>query len=161
MVYLLLVSILIWGSAVNSPPTGYLVCDGSAVFQEKHANLFAAVGTTHGSGNGSTTFNLPDLRDKFVVGASGTKSVAATGGSADAIVVSHTHTATVTDNGHSHTVGLVEYYGTLGSEVHGAWRNGSTTTSTATTGITVSNSTTGSSGTGANLPPYYAFSLYH
>lgn len=85
-------SILIWGGAVNSPPTGYLVCDGSAISRDTYANLFAAIGTTWGSGNGSTTFNLPDLRDKFVVGASGTKAVASTGGSAD---ISVTVTGTV------------------------------------------------------------------
>jgi microcystin-dependent protein len=161
-------SILIWGGAVNSPPTGYLICDGSAVSRETYANLFAAVGTTHGSGNGATTFNLPDLRDKFVVGASGTKAVASTGGSADAIVVSHTHTATstVTDPGHLHTftergddgiggAGL-KGYGVVGFDTYvGA---GSGAMASATTGITVSttNASTGSSGTGANLPPYYA-----
>lgn len=87
-----------------------------------------------------------------------------TGGSKDAIVVSHTHTATstVTDPGHTHTVGLVEYYGTLGSEVHGAWRNGSTTTSSSSTGITVSttNASTGSSGTNANVQPFIVVKMW-
>jgi hypothetical protein len=77
-----------------------------------------------------------------------------TGGSANAIVVSHTHTATVTDPGHSHN-----YYRAIskasfdpGAE---AWTSESfQATSTATTGITVSNSTEGSSGTNANYQPY-------
>ena len=78
-----------------------------------------------------------------------------TGGSADAIVVSHTHTATVTDPGHSHT-----YYQPAqqsNSDVSGVpdyVNRSSTTTGTATTGITVANSTTGSSGTNANYQPY-------
>jgi microcystin-dependent protein len=155
-------SILIWGGAVNSPPTGYLICDGSAISRDTYSNLFAAVGTTHGSGNGSTTFNLPDLRDKFVVGASGTKAVASTGGSADAIVVSHTHTATstVTDNGHTHGMGRV-IGGSGGLQFVGGSGVGDrnpATSDSATTGITVAttNDSTGSSGTGANLPPYYA-----
>jgi len=78
-----------------------------------------------------------------------------TGGSADAVVVSHTHTATVTDPGHKHT-----YSAHLNTAVAGpvslADRMPLTTadTSTATTGITVANSTTGSSGTNANYQPY-------
>ena len=75
-----------------------------------------------------------------------------TGGSKDAIVVSHTHS--VTDPGHNHTVGIQTK--TLdqnagGSSLAGA---GTTTTSTASTGISISS--TGASGTNANLPPYYA-----
>lgn len=46
-------------------PTGWLVCDGSAVGRTAYAGLFAAIGTTFGAGDGSTTFNLPDLRGQF------------------------------------------------------------------------------------------------
>ena len=83
-----------------------------------------------------------------------------TGGSADAIVVSHTHTATVTDSGHTHTitpllldddngsgvVGVVDGDNSMGTQTY--------TSSSSTTGISVSNSTTGSSGTNANYQPY-------
>ena len=78
-----------------------------------------------------------------------------TGGSADAVVVSHTHTATVTDPGHNHT-----YLKAGGPSVQSGtntpcFTNNSTdNTGTATTGISVSNSTTGSSGTNANYQPY-------
>jgi hypothetical protein len=79
-----------------------------------------------------------------------------TGGSKDAIVVSHTHTATVTDPGHAHnfqtTLSTASY--STGSIRPGGVSFITGTTSTATTGITVSNSTTGSSGTNANLQPY-------
>ena len=78
-----------------------------------------------------------------------------TGGSADAIVVSHTHTATVTDAGHFHTYDRVS--GSSGQSGGGASVINSyptANTSTATTGITVANSTTGSSGTNANYQPY-------
>jgi microcystin-dependent protein len=54
--------------AANSPPTGYLECDGSAVSRSTYAALFAVVGTTFGVGDGSTTFDLPDLRGEFVRG---------------------------------------------------------------------------------------------
>lgn len=54
--------------AANSPPTGYLECDGSAVSRSTYAALFAVVGTTFGVGDGSTTFDLPDLRGEFIRG---------------------------------------------------------------------------------------------
>lgn len=49
-------------------PTGYLWCDGSAVSRATYAGLFAAIGTTHGVGDGSTTFNLPDDRGRTTAG---------------------------------------------------------------------------------------------
>lgn len=78
-----------------------------------------------------------------------------TGGSADAITVSHTHTATVTDPGHSHTVALYgdTISGGLALRGTGNFSN-NISTSSVTTGITVANSTTGSSGTNANYQPY-------
>ena len=85
--------IVAWSGSASSLPTGYFLCDGSAISRTTYAALYAVVGTTHGSGNGSTTFNIPDLRDRFVVGASssGGYSVGNTGGSKDAVLVSHTH----------------------------------------------------------------------
>lgn len=123
--------IVMWSGSIVSIPSGWYLCDGT---------------------NGT-----PDLRDRFVVGAGSTYSVAGTGGSKDAIVVSHTHTATVTDPGHAHVTRVggtgttFQRYGS-GSTALAADGN----TDSATTGITVSNSTEGSSGTNANLPPYYA-----
>jgi microcystin-dependent protein len=123
--------IIIWSGSIGSIPVGWALCNGS---------------------NGT-----PDLRDRFVIAAGSTYAVGQTGGSADAIVVSHTHTATVTDPGHTHTTTA---FGSIGTATGGA--NGSVTSqaygtiSTATTGISVSNASAGTSGTGANLPPYYA-----
>lgn len=57
--------------AGTSVPTGYLLCNGAAVSRTNYANLFAAIGTLYGAGNGSTTFNLPDARDRVLQGASG------------------------------------------------------------------------------------------
>jgi microcystin-dependent protein len=56
-------------SASITVPTGWLLCDGSPVSRTTYARLFAAVGTTWGNGNGTTTFNLPDLRGMFLRGA--------------------------------------------------------------------------------------------
>lgn len=78
-----------------------------------------------------------------------------TGGSADAIVVSHTHTATVTDPGHSHALPMVNDPVQAGSRDTNNWKSGSgQSTSSATTGITVGVSTTGSSATNANYQPF-------
>lgn len=54
--------------AASSAPTGWLTCDGSAVSRTTYATLFGVVGTTWGAGNGSTTFNVPDLRGQFLRG---------------------------------------------------------------------------------------------
>lgn len=68
--------------STTTAPSGFLECDGTAVSRSTYAALFAVVGTTYGSGNGSTTFNLPDLTDKTVVSRStaNSKSLAQTGG---------------------------------------------------------------------------------
>jgi len=94
---------MMWGTA--SAPTGYLLCNGSAVSRTTYSALFAVIGTAFGSGDGSTTFNLPDFRDRFPVGAGTTYSANSTGGSKDAITVAHTHTGTTDSNGaHQHLV---------------------------------------------------------
>lgn len=54
--------------ARNTPPTGWLACNGQAVSRTTFATLFAAIGTTFGTGDGSTTFNLPEMRGEFVRG---------------------------------------------------------------------------------------------
>jgi len=123
--------IIIWSGSAATIPTGWLLCNGSS--------------------------STPDLRDRFVVGAGSTYAVNATGGSATAVVVSHTHTATVTDPTHAHTIPNTVADAIGGSGAQPSYRgSGTTSTSSASTGITVANSTTGVSGTNANLPPYYA-----
>jgi hypothetical protein len=54
--------------AGSTSPAGWLLCDGSAVSRTDYAALYAVIGTTYGAGNGSTTFNLPNLTDKFIQG---------------------------------------------------------------------------------------------
>ncbi len=134
--------IMMWSGTIATIPSGWVLCNGS---------------------NGT-----PDLRDRFIVGATSddagvaktniTGSLTQTGGSKDAIVVSHTHTATVTDPGHNHTINNTT---TLGGGLMGSGTgpSGSVITNSNTTGISVSNSTAGSSGTNANLPPYYALAF--
>lgn len=64
--------------AGNTTPDGWLLCDGSAVSRTNYASLYEVIGTTYGEGDGSTTFNLPDLADKFIQGneTSGTEKEA-------------------------------------------------------------------------------------
>lgn len=62
--------ITIW--ATGSAPTGWLICDGSAVSRSTYSGLFAVLGTTYGAGDGSTTFNLPNLKGRVVVGRDAT-----------------------------------------------------------------------------------------
>jgi len=70
--------IIPWGSA--SVPSGFLECNGTAVSRSTYAALFAVISTTYGIGDGTTTFNLPDLTDRTVVNKSNTKNLAQTGG---------------------------------------------------------------------------------
>jgi len=132
--------IMMWSGTIATIPTGWVLCNGSN--------------------------STPDLRNKFVIGAHSdsagvaystvTGSNTTSGGSKDAINVSHTHT--LTDPGHKHT-----FQQTTGGAAAGGGGSTSiagyatTDTSTVTTGITIS--TEGSSGTNANLPPYYALAF--
>jgi phage-related tail fiber protein len=72
--------------ALSSAPTGYLKANGAAVSRSTYATLFAAIGTTFGAGDGSTTFNVPDLRGEFVRGWDDSRGIdsARTFGSAQA-----------------------------------------------------------------------------
>ena len=124
--------ISMWSGSIGSIPSGWYLCDGA---------------------NGT-----PDLRDRFVVGAGSTYSVAATGGAADAVVVSHNHTATsvVTETPHTHNI--AGGFGTSGAFGALAGTGASVVSGSTSTGITVAttNASAGVSGTNANLPPYYA-----
>lgn len=94
---------VVYYSAATSAPAGYLLCDGSAVSRTTYSRLFAAIGTTFGAGDGSTTFNLPDLRDEFIRGAnqSGGRPV---GHSEQGSIESHVHTGHTNNSGaHSHS----------------------------------------------------------
>ena len=101
---------------------------------------------------------------KVLIGVGTGFTAGSTGGSADAVVVSHTHTATVTDAGHSHAISPnADGYGggSAKNTVGGTGGSYSFNTQTATTGITVANSTTGVSGTNANLQPYVVVYMWN
>ena len=137
--------IIIWSGSAAAIPTGWVLCNGSN--------------------------STPDLRDRFVVGAGSTYAVGATGGSANAIVVSHDHTlsasgTTATNGSHQHTINSTggapirinlnddgRFTGDTGTDCGTTATAGSHDHTVTVTGTTASS---GSSGTGANLPPYYA-----
>lgn len=82
--------------AGSSAPTGWLLCDGSAISRTTYAKLFAVVSTTYGAGDGSTTFNLPDAQGRMTIGAgSGSgltaRSLGDTGGSETDSIPAHNH----------------------------------------------------------------------
>ena len=66
--------------STGSVPSGFLECNGQAVSRSTYATLFGIVGTTYGSGDGSTTFNVPNLQDNVAVGKSNNKTIGSTGG---------------------------------------------------------------------------------
>ena len=138
--------IVLWSGSVASIPSGWVLCNGSS--------------------------GTPDLRNRFVVGAGSAYAVAATGGSADATLVSHSHSVSdpghahgVSDPGHSHTVALYGPNGGGGNPGGDLNTSSPATygTSGSGTGISIQGAGTGisiqssgSSATNANLPPYYA-----
>jgi microcystin-dependent protein len=97
--------------AGSAAPTGWLLADGSAVSRTTYSSLYAAIGTTYGSGDGSTTFNVPDLRGRIPVGKNtGTFSALGDNGGEETHVLSqaempsHNHTFSGSAMGaHSHT----------------------------------------------------------
>ena len=99
--------------STSSVPTGFLECNGAAVSRSTYSDLFSAVGTTYGAGDGSSTFNVPDLQNKVAVSKSNNKALASTGG-ADTVqstgnVGGTTANATLSEAqlaSHSHNIGI-------------------------------------------------------
>ena len=107
----------------TTAPAGWLLCDGSAISRSTYEDLFAAINTNYGSGNGSTTFNVPDLRGRFLRGVDGTankdpdavsRTVNNSGGNTGDAVGSEQGDAF---QGHRHAT-------VLGSHSHGVTYNG-------------------------------------
>lgn len=95
-------AILDW--TTDTAPSGWLLCDGSAVSRTTYADLFSVIGTTFGSGDGSTTFNLPNCEDKIAMGAGNSYSVGDTGGSST-INIAHDHDTDIQHDHGSHSHG--------------------------------------------------------
>ena len=154
--------------ATTTVPSGYLKCNGAAVSRTTYADLFAIIGTTHGAGNGSSTFNVPDLRGEFVRGwddSRGVDSGRNFGSAQSDQNQQHNHsasaTSTVNDPGHIHQVqysnsdsgdGVIEESGT--------GLSGQEPTLSATTGITVSTSVSIGNSGGSEARPRNIAMMY-
>lgn len=162
----------------ETPPTGFLLCGGQEASRTTYAALFAAIGTTYGSGDGSTTFNLPDLRGNVVLGRDNMNGTSANRvtfavsgvdtthvgaiGSTQSVTLalgnlpSHTHS--ITDPGHVHAMATdstgANIYGNGANAGSSAAAPGGTThnTSSASTGITATNAA-GSGTAFSKIPP--------
>lgn len=105
-------TIVLWSKA-ESNDSNWLVCDGSAVSRSSYSELFSVIGTAFGSGDGSTTFNIPDLRRRASVGKGTADSIGASDGAAEGSrSLSHTHTAP------EHTHSLSDHTHTLDGHKH-------------------------------------------
>lgn len=137
---------------------GWLPCDGRAISRSTFVNLFTEIGTLYGIGDGSTTFNVPDLRDRVLV-SKGTSfaTVGAVGGEINHTITvgelpSHNHT--VTDPGHTHSVNAAGYGSGVSNfaPAAGIAVNTIPNTGSATTGITLA--AAGGGGAMNNMQPY-------
>ena len=130
-------------------PSGFLICDGSAISRSTYADLFSAIGTTYGAGDGSTTFNLPDMSGRVPIGVSLDISLGDVGGEETHTLItnelpshshgipSHGHTnsikATTPKLTHSITQPMFTYQPTTGSRSSSTSSNTNWTTSNTTT----------------------------
>jgi microcystin-dependent protein len=124
-------SLIMWPSVTI--PTDWKLCNGDAISRTTFATLYSLIGTTFGVGDGTTTFNLPNYKNRMPYGAD-TVAIGATGGSANAIVVSHTHTGTTGGQSVTHNHGVV---GTTGGQ--SAQHNHSTLDNTGSGGTIYQN----------------------
>jgi microcystin-dependent protein len=161
-------------TARSSAPTGWLLCDGSAVSRTTYADLFSAISTTYGVGDGATTFNVPNVKGRVIAGKESSETLittavsgftgatlGATGGAQSHTLVSgempsHTHT----DSGHTHGVtdpththGYNAPNGTTlqiptGGANSAVTTQVSTSTNAASTGITINSGTASLGSTG-------------
>jgi microcystin-dependent protein len=168
-------------TARPTAPPGWLLCDGRTISRADHADLFDAIGTAFGAGDGSTTFRLPDLRTRFPVGAGSGHPLGSTGGAASVALnashlPAHSHPAgslsTASAGSHRHDLAFRTWpSATAHNHSSGATISGATTTagysvSTSNAPIEASNThshvmsgSTGSTGGSAgheNRPPYVA-----
>jgi microcystin-dependent protein len=124
-------SIIPFAGSLASVPSGYLLCDGSEISRSTYAALFAVLAITHGQGNGSTTFNIPDYRGRFLRGVDGavgrdpdraSRTAMASGGNTGDNVGSiqtdayknHTHDDTLAAPAHTHATSSLTYCNKVG-----------------------------------------------
>lgn len=126
------VGIVVW-QPTTVIPNGWLLCDGREVDRDTYPQLLAAIGTTFGAGDGSTTFNLPDLRGRFLMGKNSTRSIGDTGGE-------ETHLLTGAESGtsaHTHGISQIRWSNTHGFDNSNGSGDGTTDQFTPVTDASV------------------------
>lgn len=144
-----------------------LLCDGQAVLRADYPELFAAIGTLYGAGNGTTTFNVPDFRDKFPIGVSGTRPIGSTGGASsqnvmlvEANLPKHIHYIGI-DGGTGLTVDSETGRHRVGAGTEIDWQDGTSTTKAGRTRDTGPNTPEEQAAvTVPTIPPYLAVYIY-
>ena len=131
-------------------PSGWLLCDGAAVSRSTYSDLFDIIGETYGVGDGSTTFNVPLSANKMPRG----NTPGASGGSDNAVLVSHRHSTVI--GSHGHTLPGHASSGTANGQPSFKALSSADTKPVNSTNIGAKNSNyQGVSGTGANIPAYF------
>jgi microcystin-dependent protein len=159
----------------SSPGRGWLLCDITARDRVAYGGLFSVIGVNYGAGNGSSTFNTPDVRGRFVLGRddmggsnagrvntnSGINAVSLGAVGGHQLLMAHAHGASVSDPGHAHSISPA-----VGSEAGGlgggggvAVYSGGNSTSTNGTGVGVAVQTAGG-GNAQNMPPCIVMNYY-
>lgn len=160
--------ILMFGGTVA--PTGFLLCDGTAISRGTFSSLFAVIGTSYGVGDGVTTFNLPDFRDRVALGVSvgglgGTRPTAralgASGGSEShtlsaAEMPAHNHVININDPSHNHPFNNITAIIAAGLTGFGAGASAAVPVDiqAAVTGITATSNNTGGGGAVDTTPNF-------
>lgn len=169
-----------WGGTIASVPKGFLYCNGAAINRVQFANLFAAIGVIWGAGDGSTTFNLPDCRNRVQMGADADTNISCVvkptssviggtlqcGGSAthchsfSGVVDAHTHSYSGSvsgdTSGPSHSVCAECYFSTSACVADGSHTHSFSANFSGTTGASCS-SLSGSTCNTTDVPPFAAF----
>lgn len=169
---------IVSSASASAIPNNWLLCDGTAVSRTTYADLFSLIGTTYGAGDGSTTFNLPDMQGRVPVGAdpaqkvvNGAPGVGIKGGEAYhqlsiAELPSHDHS--ISDPGHNHAPGTgADWFWTKANAGGNVIAGGATyqadngvrsTTGDSYTGITLN--PTGSDSAHNNMQPFLSVNFY-
>jgi microcystin-dependent protein len=114
-------------TALSTLPTGWLKCEGQEVSRSTYAALFAAIGTTYGEGDKSTTFNVPNYIERVPMGAGTTNKLGAKLGTGTVSLTANqlaSHTHVVVDTGHAHTPVAGNEWGIVQSGVTYGWAIG-------------------------------------
>jgi len=147
-------TINMYAGATTDVPSGWLLCDGSAVSRTTYAQLFSVLDTEYGTGDGSTTFNLPNFvtDNKFPRAATDDSGRGTTGGSSthtltEAEMPSHTHA--ISPNPHNHSS-----YGSTSGGGLDAYNPATVPSATNTGNTSLTNASTGGGGAHENKPPF-------